>query len=48
MKLRIGHVAKLFDVKEETLRYYEKEGFLSPEKIRPTDTVNTAFRIFFC
>lgn len=32
MKLRIGHVAKLFDVKEETLRYYEKEGFLSPEK----------------
>ncbi|MBQ8589349.1 MAG: MerR family transcriptional regulator [Firmicutes bacterium] len=32
MELRIGHVAKLFDVREETLRYYEKEGFLSPGK----------------
>ena len=32
MELRIGHVAKLFGVREETLRYYEKEGFLSPVK----------------
>lgn len=32
MELRIGHVAKLFNIKEETLRYYEKEGFLTPVK----------------
>lgn len=32
MELRIGRVAKLFGIHEETLRYYEKEGFLSPEK----------------
>lgn len=32
MKLRIGQVAKLFGVSEQTLRYYEKEGFLSPTK----------------
>lgn len=31
-KLRIGQVAKLFGIGEETLRYYEKEGFLAPEK----------------
>lgn len=32
MKLRIGQVARLFDISEQTLRYYEKEGFLSPSK----------------
>ena len=32
MSLSIGRVAKIFGLSPETLRYYEREGFLAPEK----------------